>query len=130
MSNRRKFIQNLTAISAMAIMPQITKAENQKNTKMIHQVYFWLNEPEKNTAPFLKAVKTLAKIKTIKSSYIGTPAPTERRPVVDHSFQVACTFFFDSLEDQLDYQSDPDHLKFIEENSDKWNKVQVYDFTI
>jgi hypothetical protein len=129
MSNRRKFIQKLSAISAMAVIPQITKAADQKSTKMIHQVYFWLNEPDKNTPLFLKAVGKLAQIKTIKKSHIGIPAATEKREVVDHSFHVACTFFFNSLEDQLDYQSDPDHLKFIEDNSHMWNKVQVYDIT-
>ena len=32
--------------------------------------------------------------------YQGVPAPTEKREVVDHSFHVSCTLFFDSLEGQ------------------------------
>jgi hypothetical protein len=37
--------------------------------------------------------------------------------------------FFNSKEDQESYQTDPIHLKFVEENSHLWSKVVVYDST-
>ncbi|MEP0713314.1 MAG: Dabb family protein, partial [Algoriphagus sp.] len=76
------------------------------------------------------AVPMLGRCKTVGKFIAGTPAATEKRDVVDHSYQVACTAFFDSLEDQLVYQSDPLHLEFIEKYSHMWKKVQVYDIAI
>ena len=61
---------------------------------------------------------------------IGTPADTEKREVVDHSWHVACTIFFDSFEDQQKYQKDPVHLTFIEKYSTMWKTVKVYDIAI
>ncbi|WP_223271825.1 Dabb family protein [Algoriphagus ratkowskyi] len=98
--------------------------------KMIHQVYFWLHDTA-NTKEFLnEAVPMLGRCKTVGKFIAGTPAATEDREVVDHSFQVSCTAFFDSLEDQLVYQTDPLHLEFIEKYSHMWKKVQVYDIAI
>ena len=98
--------------------------------KMIHQVYFWLHD-KKNTTEFLtEAVPMLGKCKNVAKFIAGVPAATEHRDVVDHSFQVSCTIFFDSLEDQLAYQTDPLHLAFIEKYSSMWSSVKVYDTAI
>lgn len=128
MKTRRKFLQTLTVAGAAATLP-ISLMADQAKQKMIHQVFFWLNE-DVDVQDFMKEASVLGKCKTVDKFYIGKPAPTEARDVVDNSFQVACTLFFKSVEDQNAYQVDPDHLKFIERNSTKWNKVQVYDFVI
>lgn len=128
MKTRRKFLQTLAVAGVAATLP-ITLMADQAKQKMIHQVFFWLNE-DVDVQDFMKEASVLGKCKTVDKFYIGKPAPTEARDVVDNSFQVACTLFFKNVEDQNAYQVDPDHLKFIERNSTKWNKVQVYDFVI
>ncbi|SMD45701.1 Tat (twin-arginine translocation) pathway signal sequence [Aquiflexum balticum DSM 16537] len=129
MKSRRKFLQTLTVAGAAATLPINLMAEQANKQKMIHQVFFWLND-DVEVNDFKKEAAVLGKCKSVAKFYMGTPAPTEKRSVVDHSYQVACTLFFDSIEDQNDYQVDPMHLAFIEKNSNKWNKVQVYDFVI
>lgn len=129
MKTRRKFIQTLAVASAATALPIELMAEQSKKQKMIHQVFFWL-KPGEDVKDFLKEASVLGKCKTVAKSYMGVPAPTEARDVVDHSYQVACTLFFDSIEDQNIYQTDPDHLRFIERNSNKWASVKVYDFIV
>lgn len=98
--------------------------------KMIHQVYFWLHDVA-NTQEFLtEAVPMLGRCPTVGKFIAGVPAETEKREVVDHSWQVCCTAFFDSLEDQLAYQKEPLHLEFIEKYSKMWKTVKVYDIAI
>ncbi|WP_291781853.1 Dabb family protein [Cecembia sp.] len=129
MKSRRKFLQTLTVAGAAASLPIELMAEQAKKQKMIHQVFFWLNDGV-DVKDFIKEASQLGKCKTVDKFYIGTPAPTEARDVVENSYQVACTLFFDSIEDQNAYQVDPLHLKFIEKNSNKWSAVKVYDFVI
>lgn len=130
MTSRRKFITTIGVASATAVLPINVIAKKMAKQKMIHQVYFWLHD-EANTEEFLtEAVPMLGRCKTVGKFIAGKPAATEARDVVDHSFQVACTAFFDSLEDQLIYQSDPTHLEFIEKYAHMWKKVQVYDIAI
>ena len=116
--------------SATAVLPITSIASQMAKQKMIHQVYFWLHDPA-NTQEFLtEAVPMLGRCKTVAKFIAGTPAPTAKREVVDHSFQVSCTIFFDSIEDQDVYQSDPTHLDFIEKYSSMWKTVKVYDISI
>lgn len=126
MKSRRKFLQTLTVATTAVTLPINLMANEKLSQKMIHQVFFWLHKGQDPTE-FMKEAAVLGKCKTVGDFYIGTPAPTAAREVVDHSYQVACTLFFDSIEDQNAYQSDPDHLAFIEKNATKWEKVQVYD---
>ena len=130
MKSRRQFIKTIGLTSATVVLPIKTIAKEMEPQKMIHQVYFWLHNPE-NTQEFLtEAVPMLGKCKTVARFIAGIPAPTAAREVVDHSFQVSCTLFFDSLEDQDTYQSDPLHLEFIQKYSSMWKTVKVYDISI
>ena len=130
MKSRRQFIKTIGLASATVVLPIKTIAKEMEPQKMIHQVYFWLHNPE-NTQEFLtEAVPMLGKCKTVARFIAGIPAPTAAREVVDHSFQVSCTLFFDSLEDQDTYQSDPLHLEFIQKYSSMWKTVKVYDISI
>jgi Stress responsive A/B Barrel Domain len=96
---------------------------------LIHNVFFWLkkdiSEADKNS--FLEGVNSLKKISMVKSCYIGPPASTEKRDVVDNSFSYALLLHFDDVAGQNTYQVDPIHLKFVEDHKDKWTKVVVYD---
>ena len=120
----------LGVAGATAVLPITSIASEMAKQKMIHQVYFWLHDTA-NTQEFLtEAVPMLGRCKTVAKFIAGTPAPTADREVVDHSFQVSCTLFFYSLEDQDVYQTDPTHLAFIEKYSSMWKTVKVYDISI
>lgn len=130
MTSRRKVIQTLGLASASAILPIQTIASIMPAQKMIHQVYFWLHKDSDLKEFMSDAAPMLGKCKDVAKFIMGTPAPTEKREVVDHSFHVSCTLFFDSLEDQAAYQVDPLHLEFIEKYSHMWKTVKVYDISI
>ena len=100
----------------------------QKKGMFIHHVYFWLKNAgnKEDKAKLVAGLQKLSKVKTIKNFYIGQPAGT-KRDVIDSSYDVSWLLFFDSAADEESYQSDPDHLKFIEECSALWQKVVVYD---
>jgi hypothetical protein len=131
MKSRRKFIQTLTLASAASLVPiHLTHSKPMATQKIIHQVYFWLHN-ESDVAEFLKdAVPMLGRCKDVTQFYQGVPAPTEKREVVDHSFHVSCSLFFDSLEGQAAYQKDPLHLEFIAKYSSFWKTVKVYDILL
>ena len=94
----------------------------------IHHVYFWLKDPEnKNDLnQLVEGLKKLSAVSTIKNFHIGKPASTNR-DVIDNSYIVSWLLLFDNKEDQESYQTDPIHLKFVEECSHLWSKVVVYD---
>jgi hypothetical protein len=89
---------------------------------------FWLKNSgnKEDKTKLIEGLKKLSSVKTIKQSYIGQPAAT-RREVIDSSYDVSWLLFFDNAADQDSYQSDPIHLKFVEECSSLWVKVVVYD---
>ena len=94
-----------------------------------HVVYFWLNNPD--NAEDKKAFETSLKKFMNNSQYaqtkfIGVPAETPRE-VVDNSFTYSLVLSFPSKEIQNKYQTEPAHLKFIEESEHLWDRVQVYD---
>jgi len=96
---------------------------------IIHHVFFWLKNPlsKEDLQKLLAGLKTLEQIKTVRKLYIGVPASTEKRDVVDNSYHVSELMFFDTLEDQEAYQNDPIHKRFVEDCSHLWEKVIVYD---
>lgn len=130
MTSRRKAIQTLGLASASAILPFQSIASIMASQKMIHQVYFWLHNESDLKEFMTDAAPMLGRCKDVEKFIMGTPAPTERRDVVDHSFHVSCTLFFDSLEAQAAYQTDPLHLEFIKKYAHLWKIVKVYDIAV
>ena len=57
----------------------------------------------------------------------GSLAAEYARPVNDRDFHVCLNVVFDSRASHDIYQTAPDHLKFIEDNRDGWDKVRVFD---
>ncbi len=94
----------------------------------IHHVYFWLKNPENinDLNQLVEGLKKLSVVSTIKNFHIGKPAATNR-DVIDNSYSISWLLLFDNKEDQDSYQTDPIHLKFVEECSHLWSKVVVYD---
>ena len=94
-----------------------------------HTVYFWLKNPndqEDRSAFEASLRKFLNASKFAKTNFIGTP-PKASREVVDGSFTYSLIVTFESVEAQQSYQDEEAHVTFIEESSNLWNKVIVYD---
>ncbi len=98
-------------------------------TGFIHTVYFWMNEDltdEQRKTFEAEGLAKLATCPTIQKVYYGKPAMTPRE-VVDNSYSYAWICHFKNKADHDAYQLEPIHLKFIEEYSSMWNRVQIYD---
>jgi hypothetical protein len=129
-SSRRKFISETgkAAMAGTAIFAANQLQATDMKKVFIHHVYFWLKNPG-NAADRDKLVEgltKLSKVKTIKNFHIGKPAGTSR-DVIDSSYAVSWFTYFDNDADQASYQTDPIHLKFVEDYSHLWQKVIVYD---
>jgi hypothetical protein len=94
----------------------------------VHHVYFWLKNPDskEDRSKLIEGLRKLSKVSTIKSFHIGQPAGTNR-DVIERSYTLSWLLFFANAADQDSYQTDPIHLKFVEECSSLWTKVVVYD---
>ena len=108
-----------------------------KNNKMttqnqtpgfIHNVFFWLKEgiSENEKTSFLKALKTLGEINTVRALYTGTSAGTPRS-VVDNSYDFSLIVHLDDVEGHDAYQIDPIHDAFANGQNHLWTRVQIYD---
>ncbi|TAH17771.1 MAG: Dabb family protein [Cytophagales bacterium] len=96
---------------------------------MAHIVYFWA-KPDLSVADkqkFEAGMNTLLKIKAVKMGYVGKPASTTQRDVVDSSYTYSLFLFFDDVKGHDAYQIDPIHLAFVEGNKQFWTKVVIYD---
>lgn len=94
----------------------------------VHHVFFWLKNPEstKDKNNLLVGLKQLETVETVKTFHIGVPATTNR-PVIERGYSVSLLLVFDSLEDHDTYQVHPIHQRFVEECSQLWDKVVIYD---
>lgn len=94
----------------------------------LHHVYFWLKniDSAEDLNLLITGLEQLSAVTTIKQFHIGKPAATSRE-VIDGSYSVSWFTIFDTKADQDSYQSDPIHLKFVEECAGLWQKVIVYD---
>jgi hypothetical protein len=96
---------------------------------LVHTVFFWL-KPELTAAQraeFRRGVESLAGIKSVEKVYIGTPAATEKRAIIDDSYSVALTVICKDLAAHDAYQVDPIHDAFRNNCHAFWNRVQIYD---
>jgi len=128
-SNRRKFISTAAALGVATVASSMPLAPEQKEKKLVHHVFFWLKNPSSiaDRDKLVEGLKTLAKIETIRELHVGVLASTEKRDVVDTSWQVSELMFFSDLAGQATYQTHPIHLEFIKNYSSLWEKVVVYD---
>jgi hypothetical protein len=126
MPSRRNFLAT-SALAVPAVIAATDYASPQKNI-FIHHVFFWLKNPDSTTDrnKLIEGLKKLSKVKTIKSFHIGQPAATNRE-VIDSSYSISWMLIFKNKADQDSYQTDPVHLKFVEDCSSVWSKVVVYD---
>ena len=132
-TTRRKFIGAMAQMAAalgITTWPMVSFAKTTKEKMLVHQVYFWLKDPEDQQAfdQLKSGLEKILRISSIESVHIGVPATTEVRDVVDHSFSFSYQVRFKNVTDHDSYQEDPIHLQFIEECADLWDQVKVYDY--
>lgn len=99
------------------------------NRAFTHVVYFWLHNPDnsEDRQAFESSIKKfMQESEYAGTRFIGIPAGTPRE-VVDNSYTYSLILTFPSKEAQDAYQKEPAHLRFIEEASHLWEKVQVFD---
>jgi len=96
---------------------------------LVHSVFFWLKSEltAAQRAEFRRGVEALAAIKSVAKIFVGAPAATGKRPVIDDSYAVGLTVLFADVAAHDAYQGDPLHLAFVERFSVCWARVQVYD---
>ena len=96
---------------------------------LFHNVYFWLKSDltAEQRAEFRRGVETLKGIKSVDKFSIGVPAATTRRPVIDHSYDVALIVECRDVAAEAAYQVDPIHLAFVANCKHLWTRVQIYD---
>jgi hypothetical protein len=122
---RRTFITTV----ALTGTAGLTQAMNTEKKPLLHHVFFWLKNPESATdkQELIKGLKTLAAIPSIRQIHIGVLASTEKRDVVDTSWDVSELMFFEDAAGQKVYQDHPVHQAFVNNYSHLWKKVIVYD---
>ncbi|MBT4904452.1 MAG: Dabb family protein [Flavobacteriaceae bacterium] len=122
----RSFILLLIISSLTTVQAQDKKAKE----PLVHTVLFWLKNPESksDSIAFEAAIQKLIANNPQKiSGYLGKPANTEARGVVDSSFTYFYQMTFADATAEAAYQIDLTHLAFVAEAEHLWEKVIVYD---
>jgi len=122
----------MATVAGMAAATSLIAKPTMKTTdkkQLAHHVFFWLKnrDSKEDLAKLIAGLRTLEKIETVRSLHIGTPAPVEKRPVVEDSYSVSELILFDDVEGQNTYQNHPIHLEFVKNYKELWEKVVVYD---
>jgi hypothetical protein len=122
----RSFLLLLIISSLTTVQAQDKKAKE----PLVHTVLFWLKNPESksDSIAFEAAIQKLIANNPQKiSGYLGKPANTEARGVVDSSFTYFYQMTFADATAEAAYQIDLTHLAFVAEAEHLWEKVIVYD---
>ncbi len=127
--SRRKFLSTAAALTAGTAMAGIPVESYANKRGIAHQVYFWLKKPdsEEDKKKLIEGLNTLKKIETVREMQIGVVAATEKRSVIDDTWNVSELIYFDDLAGQAAYQVHPLHEAFVKNYSELWSKVVVYD---
>ncbi|MDH3244500.1 MAG: Dabb family protein [Saprospiraceae bacterium] len=128
---RREFIATASLLAASPLI--FAKMTDEKeSSQVVHHVFFWLKNPgsETDRKQLIEGLNSLRAINEVKELLIGVPASTEKRDVVDNSFDVSELMYFESAAAQDAYQTHPVHNAFVEKYSHLWEKVVVYDMLV
>lgn len=95
---------------------------------LVHVVYFWAKDSiSADERQQLEAgLKNLANIKSVRRLFVGKPAKTTNRAVVDNTFDYSLQIWFDDVQGHDAYQIDPIHTELVK-MKDLWSKVVVRD---
>lgn len=113
----------------MATVTKASEADTSSDKYLVHTVYFWFHDDvsEAEHDNFYEELKKLKEIDQIIHGWIGVPAATEERGVIDNTYDYSITFVFEDETAEHEYQVHPDHQTFVETNSHLWENVVVYD---
>lgn len=127
----------LTCLVAIGLLSGCTVAQNDTPNNMTnasqpgmaHTVYFWLKDglTQEELSSFETGVQQLEKAPTVRRIFVGKPAATPSRGVVDNSFDYSLVLWFDDVAGHDAYQVSPTHLKFVEDHEAKFDVVKVFD---
>jgi len=97
--------------------------------QLAHMVYFTLHDPSpENTQRLVAAChQYLSDHEGVIHFSVGTLNQELSRPVNDLGFHVCLNVVFDSKDSHDKYQTEPRHLRFIEEQKPGWKQVRVFD---
>ncbi|MEK6234794.1 MAG: Dabb family protein [Planctomycetales bacterium] len=119
----------LALVMRFADESSASAADGATAVPVVHDVFFKLKDasPEKVNALVGACKKYLAKHPGVIFFASGTVAEGLDREVNDRDWDVGLHVVFKDRASHDRYQTAPDHLKFIEENKDNWEKVRVFD---
>ncbi|MEM9886531.1 MAG: Dabb family protein [Bacteroidota bacterium] len=105
------------------------QANIQEEGKFIHTVFFWMKEDmsEEEREQFESGLQSLSEIESVKEFYWGEPADSEKRAVVDNSYDYALIIHFEDLAGHDAYQPHDIHQTFVANSSELFKEVKVYD---
>jgi hypothetical protein len=119
----------LVATTLSAKSEAVEKQPDANEKALVHTVYFWFHDDvtEAQSREFYNELKKLQEIPQIVHGWIGVPAATEERGVIDSTYDYSITFVFNDESAEAEYQVHPIHTDFVETNSHLWDNVVVYD---
>ena len=97
----------------------------------VHVVLFKTKSPDRQaaSAELVRDVREmLAPLPAVKGLWIGSPAPTNTRPIVDANYDVGILLLFEDQEALQEYLDHPTHQEFAKKH-DTAAEVRVFDFT-
>ena len=95
----------------------------------VHVVLFKTKGPEAASAELIKGIEEkLAPLPTVKGIWIGRPAPTNTRPIVDANYDVGLLLLFEDQKGLQEYLDHPTHKEFAAKHDTECT-VRVFDFT-
>lgn len=96
---------------------------------LVHVVAFWLveNLSDEQKADFRRGVESLGQIEDVKALYVGTPAATPPRPVIEGGYDFLLTVVLDDVAAHDRYQEHKLHQQFLADYKQWFKKVLVYD---
>lgn len=96
---------------------------------LVHTVFFYLRDDLTDTqrTAFRAGVESLKGIDAAAAVYVGAPANTAPRPVVDTGYDVGLTVIVEDVAAHDVYQDHAIHHAFVNEFKTYWERVQIYD---
>ncbi|MCC6697549.1 MAG: Dabb family protein [Candidatus Hydrogenedentes bacterium] len=96
---------------------------------LVHSVFFWIHADRtaQQREDFRHGLESLRAIEHVRALYVGVPANTTPRPVIERGYAFALTVVFDDVAGHDAYQVHPVHKEFLARFASYWSRVQIYD---
>ncbi len=106
-----------------------SRAPLQDSAHFVHVVLFKTSSGSTEEAEELvrDIDEMLASLPTVKGIWVGTPAPTNTRDLVDVNYDVGLMLLFEDQQGLRDYLEAPKHVQFATKHDTRC-EVRVFDF--